>query len=507
MPLDPAGTLASGGGAGTAYADSALADSTQHWTVDQWKGRRVVAGNVGGTIASNDENTITLDKPWSGPTPVAGSPYSINDSAAQAGSVSFADLLTNGTKQGVPDANAATAVATVTPSYTAHLTLVLDLQPPKTGNACSPDPCPYTMTNPDGSKTIIDQQPLGVDRLLIRTKDVGDLMTASLPIHTAVDLFANAGFFEVRLQGALDVCAHTDPVQAAAAPPVRTRWSPSSGRRGSATPSTAIFPMADLFTKLVSDPGSLVDYQTHIDAQADVTASIPDAASFLPAGSGGISAIWDDIGSGSTPTIDTSHIAELFKLDFSPDDPHAYFTVVLKVLQKLTEQIDSLDPNPAFDTKIPVLGKSFRDLLRSTDSGGGPSVSYTTTTLVDTARNGHDFPAALAGRSVVSGTQINVVKTASGNTLTFTDPWTTLPAPGTPYTFPHRARRRDLPDADLPAGLDAATRGDAQVAAGQQQPGHARLPNRRHDAVGGRGRRLEARLPDQLAGALRLHHR
>src|SRR5262249_21155251 len=129
---------------GATYAANGLTlnDGTTPWTTNQWVGMRVVAGNSAGEILSNTANSLTLSDNWIGGQPADTSPFVIVGPEAQLGAVSFGDKFTDqpggagAPKRGILKANAAQTFAKVTPSFVADLTLVLDLQDPKTGNDC-----------------------------------------------------------------------------------------------------------------------------------------------------------------------------------------------------------------------------------------------------------------------------------------------------------------------------------------------------------------------------------
>ena len=169
------------------------------WEPGQWVGMRVVAGTSAGEILENTATSLKLSSDWIGGQPADTTPFVIVGPEAQLGAVSFGDGFTDtpgsGPKRGILRANSAQTFATVKPSFTADLTLVLDLQDPKTGSACvgfegNTQPCPYTQTT-GTFKTQVDSLPLGVDRVMVRTGV--PLLKADFPIDTKVDLTANAG--------------------------------------------------------------------------------------------------------------------------------------------------------------------------------------------------------------------------------------------------------------------------------------------------------------------------
>jgi len=443
VDLDPVSIEASG--ANVSYGVKTLTVSGAGWADDQWVGRRVIAGNSAGEAADSDADTITLKTDWIGGQPAPGTPYVIAGAEPHVGAVSFADKLDDGGGHGILNANADQTFAKVTPSYAASLTLVLDLQDPKTGNDCigfegNTQACPFTKT--DGPlHTVVPSLPLNTDRVMIRTGS--SLFSADLPIETQVDMTANAGFFKVRLTGQLKMCSS------------ELNDTCSGGTQSGHMLTVGLKQLGDtehdirlgtLFKMLVDSPESLLDVDVNVRAYGNLSVSVPDAASFLPAGAtAGFTAKWGDLTDPSTAQLDTSDLSEIFKLDFDANDPKALFTALIKTLQTLSKQLASANPNGGsgvFDKDIPGLGKSLRDLLLSDESNSGTGVSYGGSTLVDTTRGPASgstpdsrFTAALVGRSVVVGTQVAIVKEVSqdGKTLTMTKPWESAPAPGTAY--------------------------------------------------------------------------
>ncbi|MGH3371384.1 MAG: hypothetical protein ACRDPR_15450, partial [Nocardioidaceae bacterium] len=337
------------------------------WLTNQWIGRRVVAGNSAGEVAGNDAGTITLKADWAGGQPAAGSPYVIAGAEPHVGAVSFANRIDSG-GQGILNANAEQTFAKVTPSFTASLTLVLDLQDPKTGNACigfmgSTEACPFTQHN-GPLDTVIPALPLNTDRVLIRTGS--SLFSADFPVDTAVDLTANAGFFKVRLTGQLKVCNSSLPDTCTGGTATGHMLSVGLKEQGDAQHDLRL---SELFKKLVDSPASLLDVDVNVRAYGDLTVAVPDAAQFLPAGATTkFTAKWGDLTDPDTVVLDTSDLAEVFKLDFDADDPKALFTALIKTLQTLSKQLAAADTTAGsgvFDKEVPGLGKSLRDLLVS----------------------------------------------------------------------------------------------------------------------------------------------
>jgi Ca2+-binding RTX toxin-like protein len=433
IDLDKVSAEASGSTA--TYGAKTLTVSGANWKTDQWLGRRVIAGTSAGEVAGNTADTITLKQDWVGGTPLPNTPYVITGAEPHVGAVSFADRVQSG-GAGIVNANADQTFAKVTPSYKTTVTLVLDLQAPKTGDACigfegNTQACPFTKT--DGPlQTQVESLPLNTDRVMIRTGS--SLFDADLPIDTKVDLTANAGFFKVRLEGTLKACnsskADTCPDGSATGHMLTVGLKNLGDLR-----------MSQLFAKLVADPASLLDVDVNIRAYADVTVSLPDAANFLPPGTTAkFTAKWTNLTDPSTLSLDTSKLSEIFKLDFDTNDPKALFTLLIKTLQTLSAQLASANTakgSGVFNKPIPGLGRSLRELLASDEANGGDKVSYGPNTLKDDSRSStdHPFTDKLVGRTVVVGTQIGVIQSVSGDgkTLTLAKNWSTQPAPGTPY--------------------------------------------------------------------------
>src|SRR6478735_5252479 len=426
-----------------------LDDGSQPWQANQWTGMRVMAGTSAGEIASNTKNALTLSGPWIGGQPSAGTPFVIVGPEAQLGAVTFGDRLTDqpvagGPRRGILRANSAQTFATVKPSFAADLTLVLDLQDARTGAACigfegNTEACPFLQTT-GAFKTNVTSLPLGADRVLIRTG--GPLLTADFPIDTAVDFTANAGFFQVRLKGHLAVCNSAAPADCSA---------PGTGHMLSiglkqARDAQHDIRLRQLFDQLVtasptgpSKAGDLLDVDVNVRATADLKASIPDADGFLPAGTDvGVSASWNDLTqlTGTDgPQLDLSRLSRIFALDIKPGSQAELFAIVLKTLQTLAAQLADAQPGGAsgvYSREIPGTGTSLRDLMQRDSSGVGSDVNYGTNTLQHVGRT---FDASFVGRTVVVGTQVAVVASVSGDTVTLTDNWTTRPADDTAYTF------------------------------------------------------------------------
>ncbi|WP_344217891.1 calcium-binding protein [Kribbella sancticallisti] len=436
VELDPVSVEASGKTA--TYGPKTLTVAGAGWAVNQWIGRRVVAGTSAGEVASNDAGTITLKADWAGGQPNTNSPYVIAGAEPHVGAVTFANKI-DADGHGILNANADQTFAKVKPSYSANVTLVLDLQDPKTGADCngflgSTQACPFTQHN-GPLDIVVPALPLNTDRVMIRTG--GSLFTADFPIETAVDLTANAGFFKVHLTGQLKVCNSSLGDTCPAGTPTGHMLSVGLKQQGDEQHDLRL---SELFKQLVDAPQNLLDIDANVRAYGDLTVVVPEAEQFLPAGATTkFTAKWADLTDPTSVELDTSDLAEIFKLDFDADDPKALFTALIKTLQTLSKQLAESNPSAGggvFDKDIPGLGKSLRDLLVSDESNAGTGVSYGTNTVVDGTRiEGNLFTPALVGRSIVVGTQVGIVQavSADGKTLTLTKAWESAPAAGTPY--------------------------------------------------------------------------
>jgi Ca2+-binding RTX toxin-like protein len=413
-----AAAAASSGGPCSIYTATTLKDPNQHWKADEWKNRHVVAGTSGATVASNTTDTITFAVPttptvpgqaWSPTVPTNGSPYSISGMDGDVGVVALGDALKTSGK-GVGQANAVNATAKVTPSYHAEITLVLDLQNPTHHD-------PPVDVNGDGS-TLVSDTPTGADRVLLRTSN-SELFHADFPMDAGIDLFANAGFLQVRLQGAMSVSKKSGAGHMLAV---------SLKNNGDLT-------FHDVVDKLLHHPGDLLNFDIGVAGAGSVTATVPGAPSFFPSA---VSASfhWDDITTG-TPQFDLSGLSKLTNVDFDPTNPKQLFSILLKTLQTLDQALgqgETTGTASIFSQKIPVVGRSLRDLLRADESGMGDTVTYGSDYVQDTSRVGSSaFPSSLAGRSIVVGTQVGIIKTVTSNRLTMFSDWKTAPTTGTAY--------------------------------------------------------------------------
>ena len=458
------------------YDDTSLTDLGAAFT-DEVVGRRVIAGSSGGTVASVTPTRLTLTAAgWKGGRPANTSSYSVSGPAVDAGTVELANLLGSGGK-GIVNANGITPTATVSPGYTATLKFALDLSAPRTGDDCTgptgvgaelATACPYTRTNPDGSKLIVTEEPLPVERLLIGTGY--DLLTADFPIAAAIDVHAKVGFLEVTLGGSVKVCSTSASATCTNETAVQDMLRITLNKL---TPTEADYvPVAEFFRSLVgTEVATRLTVDTNVRAHITGSVAVPDAAAFLPGGAtAGFTASWGDLTADATPTVVVDDLSELLAFDLDPTDPQALLGIVLRALQLLDEQMQGSEGGRGvLDTTIPLVDRSLRDFLGSDEAGGGPTVTYGADTVADPDGNGplkavdrslltdssrggdRAFPESLKGRSIVVGTKVGVVLdvVAGGTGLALTrlqevpaaDP-AYVPAAGTAYFL-----RTELADA------------------------------------------------------------
>ncbi|MCO8125590.1 calcium-binding protein [Acidimicrobiia bacterium EGI L10123] len=421
VPLNGAGATFSGGGAAVTFGPGSLTDTSQSWETDQFAGHRVVAGTSGGTIASNTDTTLVLDpNGWTPVQPTDGSAYAISGMQGDIGTVQLGDGLEGG---GIRGANGMNATAIVMPSYDATITLVLDLQDPTLH-----DP-PLEVSNPDGTTYLASATPIGADRVLLRTGDTA-LFSADFPIDAGIDIYANAGFLQVELTGDVQI----GPTSGSTDPMLQVNLKDE----GDLT-------FGEVVDLLLNAPGDLLSVDVNVGASGSVAVSVPDAPDFLGSGSASATFTWNDLNQTSGtdgPQFEVSDLDEFLSFDFDPDNPRALFSVILQTLQVLSSSLADTDPGgPAaiFSEPIPVVGRSMRDLLRTDESGSGPDVTYGADTLTHA---GKTFPASLAGRTIIVGTQVGLIESASGDTLIMASAWDTEPAGGATYVV-----RSELDDA------------------------------------------------------------
>ncbi|MEJ2854471.1 MULTISPECIES: calcium-binding protein [unclassified Saccharothrix] len=441
--LDVVAELTSGQGLGVSYEPTKLIHTgkSEPWPTDGFKGRIVSAGTSQGVVKNNSGDVIELEEPWSAGTPKAEAPYKVNSPDPMTGQVTFGDTFA---AKGLRDANGLTATATVKPGFVATATLVLDLRDPITGDACKPlDPdaaatgCPFADKNPDGTTTLVTSLPRTPDRFLLRTG--GDLIKADAPVDTKVDVNGSVGYLKVHLSGDLSMSKKDGSAN------MLTVGLKKVGDADGDLPLAQVFPkLVDDLTTPAKEPENLLNVTVGAKANTTVKLDVPGITDFF-GGPVEVGVSMPDITNPSA--VDFTGLDKLDKakaFDFDPDNPRAMFGQILKALQVLNGSLQKVDGDgsvkTALTTPLPVVGKSLSDLLGSADSGSGPKVSYGNTTfggkdvgyIEDTGRTfGDDHEK----RAVLVGTQVGVVVDADQNRVLLSEPWATLPAKGTAYTF------------------------------------------------------------------------
>ncbi|WP_212830063.1 calcium-binding protein [Catellatospora sp. TT07R-123] len=410
QPLDPGAGSVSGRGA--TFTNAGFSVDGARFTPGALVGQRVVAGTSAGTVAANTADTVTLDATgWVGRRPAADSPWVVSSSAAHVGAVELGGLVTatvGGKKTGLKNANAQASFALVDPSYTARLTVVLDLRDETGGEPA--------------------------DRVLLRTDPAVPLFTANFPITTVADYYSTIGFLRVRLSGDLSV----DPAE------------PDTDMLQVRFHDAADLSLGTLFTRLKDDPAGLFDVTTSVRTSGRVKASIPGATGAL---GNGVSIDLNWYAGDPEPSIDFTRLGGLMALDFNPDDPKALFALVLEALRSVNAALAASGSGTGLmDQQIPLVGRSARQLIGSDQSGVGGAVAYAAGAtadeflLTDSGRESEraKFPARLANRTIVIGSKAYRILgvEGEGKTLRIAAAGSPVPAAGSAY-----AVRPELADA------------------------------------------------------------
>ncbi|MFE9201453.1 hypothetical protein [Micromonospora sp. NPDC007230] len=407
VPLDPGAASLSGRGA--TYTANGFSVSGNRFTPGELVGQRVVAGTSAGTISANTANSVTLAQNWIGGQPNNDSVWVISGSSPNIGAVELAGTLTDPVdddkKVGLRAANAQASFAKVKPRYSAALTLVLDLR------------------DDLGSPTA------NSDRVLLRTDPAVPLFSADFPITTGVDFYATAGFLKVKLGGDLSVG------------PAATGQRMLEVKFKQAQDIS----LGTFFHRLQSEPATLLAASASVKTTGRVKVSVPGDTGALGQGIG-VDVSWK---AGEEPVVNTSGLTGLFAVDFDPNDPKALFAVVVEALRLVNAALSQADAGSGpLDKKIPLLGRSARQLLGADESGVGKGVTFAAEganfLLKDGSRKDDaGFDARLEGRTVVIGSQAyRVLKQVDAQTLRIDAAGTPKPADGTAY-----ALRPELADA------------------------------------------------------------
>ena len=451
--LNVLGAATTGSGDAVTYTANTVKDTTKNFSADpavaaSYVGRQIIAGMSSGLVQSVSGDTITLEPtpggtadPWKGGIPAAKTAYSISAGDPKTGLVELGDVLK--ATGGIANANAKSAVASVTPSYSATLPLVLDLRPgPATTGPdadCNPDPavaspCPFTAKDPKtGLATVITALPLPADRIMLHTGV--PLLTADAPITTQVDVDATVGFVGIKITGELRACTTQSPADCTGTPASGTHLLSLGLKTLGDAQGDATFPqIGKAITDALSAPGSpigtVLDTAVHGQAWAKLKVQVPGAGGFFPGEGTDVTVKLADITKPGDATVDAPDLGKLIPLNFDTDNPLALFGVLLADLQGLQTTLTKLPgADAALKTEIPLVGSSLSSLIGSGVSGGGPKVTYGATSLTDPDRT---FDRSFIGRRVAVGTSKTVVLDGSGSTLTLAK-WNTTPANGSNY--------------------------------------------------------------------------
>jgi Ca2+-binding RTX toxin-like protein len=464
VTLDPAGAAISG----TAdYTDNTLVDASKNFSptpagAAALVGRQVVAGAASAVIHSASGNTLTLDPApltdagnpaptllWKGGRPANGTAYSIAAADPKTGLVEFGDALK--ATGGVRSATGTVAQATVAPSYSLSVPIVLDLRDPDTGD-CNPDPaataaCPFQQNDPaSGISRIIDALPLPADRIMIRTGNT-PLLSADAPISTSVDVNATVGFVGVRVAGTLKVCTTSAPADCTGPPAPADHLLTLSLKPLAGADADGDIPFTGFVDALrtavgAGTPTDVVSFTVKGQAHAALTVSVPGAEQFFGAGQGSaaVTVRLPDLTNPGGLQVTAPDLGKLASLDVDPDNPMALFGAVLAALQAVQGGVAAIPGGAtALDSQIPLLGRSFSQLIGGgvTGGGSGSGVAYTNpaglagTVLTDDNRS---FNPSFVGRRVTIGTTQYEVLAGAGHTLTLTPQISPLPPAGAAYS-------------------------------------------------------------------------
>ncbi|MEV4410949.1 calcium-binding protein [Catellatospora sp. NPDC049609] len=429
IPLDPGAARVSGTGATFSPTGFTLPDD--RFAAGTLVGQRVVAGTSGGTITANTADSVTLDAAgWVGGQPVDTSAWVISSGEAHVGAVELGSALTkpgSDGKTGLRGANAQASRAEVKPSYQARVTILLDLRP---------------STDPQAN----------ADRVMLRTDPAVPLFTAAFPIRTDIDFFTTAGFLKVKLTGNLNV-----------GPATGTDMISVRFQQAEDVSLAALY--ARLLTQhLPAQPGDLLTPAVSVKATGQVKVAVPGASGSLGTGVG-VDVAWTL--PDAAPTVDTSSLSGLFATDFDPGDPQALMALVIAALRQVNEAIaDPATGSGPLSAKLPIIGRSAKQLLGSDESGVGKPVTFTDGTdgtagtfhLVDSGRTGAPFAARLTGRTIVIGSHAyRITGVVDGATLQIDGGAQPRPSDGTAYAVrPELADAVDKLLADPPATLQDA---------------------------------------------------
>jgi Ca2+-binding RTX toxin-like protein len=435
VPLDVSGPTLTGSGSGVTYGDNFLKDTGKTFSADL-ANRQVTVGTSTALIdhvdGSDSSKLILSSSPfanlspvptvlWTSGKPTNGTAYSIAGQDPRTGQVEMGNALQ--TASGLVNFNATVPQATIKPSYDVTLPIVLDLEPSQPQNP------PTQITNDDGSSSVVSSLPTVAQRIMLKTGT--DLVTADLPIDTTVEATAKVGFLTVHATGSLKLCTSDSGVSDDCTGTAATKHFFSLS---TVAQSSAYQDLPDLF-KLIRDHAStFFDAQINGRAYATLTLDVPGANTFFTGSSATVTVKWADVTDPSTLDVTGSGLPDLKSFDISGlDDPTKLFGALLSALQSLDASLHaSGSGSSAFDTKLPLLGRSIHDLLSGVELGGA-GATYTPDSLTDNKR---DF-SGYAGRRVVVGSSTAVITDVSADhhTVTLAPPFAAAPANDTPYAI------------------------------------------------------------------------
>ncbi len=463
-------------GALATYTATTLTDDGGATFGPELIGRQVAAGTSSGVIASVAGNVLTLSPDpvtsdqnptptnfWNGGTPSNDSGYSIAAGDPKIGAVELGNALEADGSGAISNANAKFAQATVTPGFELHLPIVLDLVDPNVTD-CDPGPgtaaCPFSHTA-NGITQIIPALPLPADRIKLNVDGFG--LTADADISTAVDIDATVGFLGVKVKGSLKACTVSGLVNAqcvgaknAADHLLTLGLKPAADFAGEDAQGDISF--STLVTELTAalyanSPATVLDLAVAGQAYANLTVEVPGAPAFFggTAPSASVEVFLPDI---TNPTVFTvtpgTNIGDLGSFNLDTSNPLALFGALLADLQALQGIIGDFPGSGALDNDIPLVGKSFNEVIGAGAAGSGAAVSYTDiaavpaappapavpalTVLADTSKT---FDKSYVGRTVRVGSQESRVfgfDPGNADQLVLKPALVPAPAAGTGYT-------------------------------------------------------------------------
>ncbi len=230
------------------------------------------------------------DVRWQGGKPANGTPYTILAADPKIGLVELANTLKS--DSAIANANAKVAQATVKPSFSLDIPIVLDLQAPDTSD-CDPGPgtaaCPFEDNDAtSGISRIITSLPLPADRIMLRTPLSGttSLLTADAPIETGVDVDATVGFVGVRVTGTLKECTTNASANCTGATADGDHLLTLALKPVGGADADGDIPITEFFDVLAAkvasgDVSDILGFDVDGQAYASLTLSIPGAPDFF----------------------------------------------------------------------------------------------------------------------------------------------------------------------------------------------------------------------------------